>query len=619
MEIGFVKGFDGNKIEIVLKKKVRKFDIVMFNDYEGNKCIGIVKRLKKEKDLIAVCDVVGYRDGRGIVRIPSFIDSGTIVRIADREIIRNVMGIENKGLYIGYIINTRTKFFIPTKVLNKHMSILAKTGAGKSYLASIILEELAEKKYTCIVIDPHGEYASLRYKNEEKDMFEYFNINAKSYTNVNIFNTRNAVLDPSFFPSQIVEMLYDKLTISQRNSLFKLPNKRIHIKEYLREYPDILRNVEYMIRRIANMQFFCRKFYNYQNIVKNGYINIFDISAMNYEEQQIFVFKLLNDLFFLRKVMKIPSFFLLIEEAHNFCPERGYGYSIASKVIRSIASEGRKFNIGLCVVSQRAAKISKDVLSQCNTNLIMKITNKNDLDVITDSIEHIDDDIKKEIKSLPIGNVVVGGIAETPLIIEVRVRKTMYKSIEKQEEINTLYLKRMFNKRYIEKKIGSTKYLRETFIDFILVEHDEGNTLFDKNLNFVCIENSIKKGINIEYLKNDMFPVISVLIKNGSVSRNKLISEFGNSLIENMENMGIIDTDGYVCFINRKSRMFCNIEFNGEKKIYKVHTDLLNKIRFFFNSIGINVKRISLIRYPVIVVRKGKKDYVFDSVKGIFL
>ena len=63
---------------------------------------------------------------------------------------------------------------------------------------------------------------------------------------------------------------------------------------------------------------------------------------------------------------------LVLEEAHNFAPERVYGDISAGKdnlalvMTSKIASEGRKFNLGLITITQRPAQVSKYVLSQVN-------------------------------------------------------------------------------------------------------------------------------------------------------------------------------------------------------------------------------------------------------------
>ena len=110
----------------------------------------------------------------------------------------------------------------------------------------------------------------------------------------------------------------------------------------------------------------------YHELIKSGTCTIINFRGVNPDIQDIIVYKLTKDLFELRKQNKIPPFFMVIEEAHNYCPERNFGEKKSSKILRTIASEGRKFGLGLCVVSQRPARLDKSVLSQCSTQIIMK-------------------------------------------------------------------------------------------------------------------------------------------------------------------------------------------------------------------------------------------------------
>ena len=58
-----------------------------------------------------------------------------------------------------------------------------------------------------------------------------------------------------------------------------------------------------------------------------------------------------------RKRGDVPPFFVVVEEAQNFIPERNFGEAKSSKIIRQIASESRKFGIGLCLITQRPSRI----------------------------------------------------------------------------------------------------------------------------------------------------------------------------------------------------------------------------------------------------------------------
>ncbi|MDP8239132.1 MAG: ATP-binding protein [Candidatus Hatepunaea meridiana] len=65
-----------------------------------------------------------------------------------------------------------------------------------------------------------------------------------------------------------------------------------------------------------------------------------------------------------------------MEEAHLFLHEGGD--SPAHRAISRIAKEGRKYGIGLCVISQRPTEVDSSVLSQCGTMLALRLSNTAD-------------------------------------------------------------------------------------------------------------------------------------------------------------------------------------------------------------------------------------------------
>ncbi len=74
---------------------------------------------------------------------------------------------------------------------------------------------------------------------------------------------------------------------------------------------------------------------------------------------------------------------LVCEEAHRYVPDRGEAqYASAQEAIRRLAKEGRKYGIGIMLVSQRPSELEATVLSQCNSWLIHRITNETDLSQI---------------------------------------------------------------------------------------------------------------------------------------------------------------------------------------------------------------------------------------------
>lgn len=70
---------------------------------------------------------------------------------------------------------------------------------------------------------------------------------------------------------------------------------------------------------------------------------------------------------------------IVCEEAHRYVPNRGQAeYEAAQQAIRRIAKEGRKYGLGLMLVSQRPADVESTVLSQCNSWFILRLTNSSD-------------------------------------------------------------------------------------------------------------------------------------------------------------------------------------------------------------------------------------------------
>ncbi len=70
---------------------------------------------------------------------------------------------------------------------------------------------------------------------------------------------------------------------------------------------------------------------------------------------------------------------LVCEEAHAYVSREGNSqYAGARKSMERIAKEGRKYGVGLAVVSQRPHELSETVLAQCGTFLCLRITNPDD-------------------------------------------------------------------------------------------------------------------------------------------------------------------------------------------------------------------------------------------------
>ncbi|MGO9032652.1 helicase HerA domain-containing protein [Mycobacterium sp.] len=87
---------------------------------------------------------------------------------------------------------------------------------------------------------------------------------------------------------------------------------------------------------------------------------------------------------------QFPSL-VVLDEAQNYAPEQQTKWLARGRpsfdAAFAIASEGRKFNVGLVVSSQRPARVNKDFLSQCNTHVVFRVANVEDLSALAGSFE----------------------------------------------------------------------------------------------------------------------------------------------------------------------------------------------------------------------------------------
>ncbi|MBN2457715.1 ATP-binding protein [Candidatus Woesearchaeota archaeon] len=436
------------RFEFLAEQQARKFEYcqVYHRDYEYVLCQVI--ELEKTADRVSArCIVIGYKDKRGrVMQIRSPFDIGTEVLKADEGFIRSIVLAEDveKGALVGRLEGTGINIMLDlNKLLTKHIAVLAKSGSGKSYTVGVLLEEIMERNVPLLIIDPHGEYSSLKKENDNKEdlsRLAAYELKPKSFSK-KIHEYGDMSLDPGMRPiflnenmtaQELLDILPTKLTNNQLGLLYST----IKDMDSFSFSSLILRlqacdnnskwNVINIIEYISNLNIFSSEPTSLNEIVQPGRCSIINMKGIEPDVQEIIVYKLLKDLFSERKKGMIPPFFLVIEEAHNFVPEKGYSEAKCSKVIKTIASEGRKFGLGLCVVSQRPAIVQKTVLSQCTTQMILKITNPNDLKAVGNSIEGMTYEAENEIRNLSVGTALITGVSDMPLFVSVRPRKTKH-------------------------------------------------------------------------------------------------------------------------------------------------------------------------------------------------
>ena len=401
------------------------------------------------KDVItAHIDVIGYRDERGLLLTPrTTFTAGSDVERADPAFVKRVLGLDVNPKTDGYV-GILHGHDIPialdiNQLLQRHACILAKTGGGKSYMSGDIIEELMKHDVTCMIIDPHGEYGAMREPGSPGDprfgvvprgykgRIKEFGVSTEDDTTIKPLKFTFRTLEAK----EILELLRTKDLRTYlpplKRALEKLRERKPFYSvrdliDTLSEDPEnknpvLIAELEY----IDDMGVFAAKGNAIDDLIEKGKTTIINLKGVSPDIQQMIVKRLSTVTFEMRKKDAIPPMMMVVEEAHNYCPQ---GTAVlSSKSLATIASEGRKFGLGLMVISQRPAKIDKNVLSQCGTQIILKVTNPNDVKAIAQSIEGLTNGMTDDIQTMPIGMaMIVGAGIESPLLVEVRPRESRH-------------------------------------------------------------------------------------------------------------------------------------------------------------------------------------------------
>jgi len=98
---------------------------------------------------------------------------------------------------------------------------------------------------------------------------------------------------------------------------------------------------------------------------------------------------------------------IVLEEAHNYL--RAGEHSISSRSVQTIAKEGRKYGVGLALVTQRPSELDETVLSQCGTIIALRMNNAKDRGHIRSAIQDELQTIIDLLPSLRTGEGIVSG------------------------------------------------------------------------------------------------------------------------------------------------------------------------------------------------------------------
>jgi len=363
------------------------------------------------------------------------IFSGTISFVSDKSYeVRTLKPDEVKIIYdrgtlfVGRTVDNHPVTLPVNGLVQRHLSIIGMTGSGKSYLLGLLCEELALRKAAILIIDPHNEYIPLAQTLPKEARRMLYSVGTAAGLNTYTLDVKEiSTYDFQHFTgmgpgsTSIVETVIQSLrestpqyTIQDLLNELDVRAKRGQPSEkaaatWARNYIQTLANTGMIGIREPPIR----------EMVGANQVTVVAMSGVRERIQQFVATSILKRVFNARRQREIPPLLLIIEEAHRFAPSGEAGSS--SSIMRTLAAEGRKFGICLVVVSQRPNRLDATVLSQCVTNIVMKIKNPADLSSIRESAENVTEDLLSELPRFERGEALVMGEA-FPLSIRFKTR-----------------------------------------------------------------------------------------------------------------------------------------------------------------------------------------------------
>ena len=425
-------------------------------EYDGKKVLGMVESLVRGNDALNIdlhdVDAIqtiarmGGKDYyiKGKVKLLGDVDDnlrlprtpalpGTPIKLADKEILDKVFKVKNP-LRLGTLVNQEDIVVNveANPILNRHVAILAMTGAGKSNTVAVLIDQLIGYNVPVFVFDMHGEYKDAKFPNGDVNVIQpkinpiymsFYEIKRL----VNIPN--NAFVQERHFRQAFnhVKKEIEAGTESKHNFLDAMQNY-LEIKSQEegsdKQIIDVVNKIEDAKEKYNNL--FDNNKGNILTSIKIGHVNVLDLSQTDESVAEVLVSHIMRNSLQRRKnavhghaknTLDHPVFYI-IEEAHILAPNKRD--STSKHWIQRVAREGRKFGLGLCLVSQSPKTVDHDALSQMNNMIILRLVEPEDQRHVQSASESLSKDLINQLPSLNVGEAIVLGLmSKVPTLVKI--------------------------------------------------------------------------------------------------------------------------------------------------------------------------------------------------------
>jgi DNA helicase HerA-like ATPase len=412
---------------------------------------------------------------RGVTHFPTI--GAHLYTVGDWALARVFADYSDASYRVGKLSSNESVnvFFDASSFFGRHAAILGQTGSGKSWtVTSLIQSALKVMPNTHIILlDIHGEYA-------QKDLYTHAvspfpedkvrNIDAREIEIPYWLLTYAELIELFIHPDDEdapVQISYLRETLLQ---LKKEANEQLHLghvtvdtpvyfsltdmikmfKDKNEETADFGKTQGPLFGKFDQLLVRLQSLFNdsrYDFLLKpklrtstntlaglmrdfvglgepRANVTVLDLSPVPYDVLPTVtaqIGRLAYEFNFWNPMCREFPIFLICEEAHEYIPRASdKRFRTARRAMERIAKGGRKYGVGLCVVSQRPHELSETILAQCSTYVCMRITNPDDQEYVRALVPDASRSALAALTSLSRGEVVTMGEA-VPMPVRFRI------------------------------------------------------------------------------------------------------------------------------------------------------------------------------------------------------
>ena len=415
---------------------------------------------------------------RGVAQYPT--TGAQVHAIGSEDISKMFDRFQSKGLAVGTLAShpSLKVCLDPTNLFGRHSAILGQTGAGKSWTVAAIVQKTVEviSKAHIIILDLHGEYCwerdesrhyafpepIVRHVDARNLEIPYWLMTYAELCDLLIDRTEQAAHNQTAFFRDTLRQLREKektplglqrvtvdtpvyfsldelvTEVATKNSEMVPGSRGLKQGDMFGAFDRFLVRLESRMNDVrydfllkpkvrtasSSLSTLLRDFVGLGT--PKASVTVIDLSSVPFDVRPTVaaqIGRLAFEFNYWNPEYREFPILLICEEAHAYIPRDSESqYAGSRKSMERIAKEGRKYGVGLAVVSQRPHEVSETVLAQCGTFICLRITNPNDQSYVRSLVPESEGDLVSVLAGLGRGEALVLGEA-VPLPTRLQVEK----------------------------------------------------------------------------------------------------------------------------------------------------------------------------------------------------